>query len=121
MPDGHGNSLCQWIRRNRKELPVIFLTVRGDSNDIVSGFQNGADDFSKLQDEIYKTVTFLYQTRDAAVQEKNNFAENLFNIAHQIKTPITAISLSVQTMQKEYGKKQLFRLIHLEEALPNQP
>lgn len=45
MPDGRGDSLCQWIRRNRKELPVIFLTVRGDSGDIVSGFQNGADDY----------------------------------------------------------------------------
>ncbi len=45
MPDGHGDSLCYWIRSNWKELPVIFLTVRGDSNDIVSGFQNGADDY----------------------------------------------------------------------------
>lgn len=45
MPDGHGDSLCQWIRGNWKELPVIFLTVRGDSRDIVSGFQNGADDY----------------------------------------------------------------------------
>ena len=27
------------------ELPVIFLTVRGDSNDIVSGFRKGADDY----------------------------------------------------------------------------
>ena len=45
MPDGSGAMLCQWIRRNRKELPVIFLTVRDDSRDIVSGFQNGADDY----------------------------------------------------------------------------
>ncbi len=28
-----------------KELPIIFLTVRSDSHDIVSGFQNGADDY----------------------------------------------------------------------------
>ena len=42
MPDGHGDSLCQWIRRNWKELPVIFLTVRGDCADIVSGFGYGA-------------------------------------------------------------------------------
>lgn len=84
----------------------------------------GEDEFSKLEDEIYKTVTFLYQTKDAAVQAKNNFAENLSNIAHQIKTPITAISLSVQTMQKEYCEKkqeqiqkQLLRLTRLEEAL----
>lgn len=45
MPDGHGDALCRWIRSNWKELPVIFLTVRGDSRDIVSGFQNGADDY----------------------------------------------------------------------------
>lgn len=45
MPDGQGDSLCQWIRSNWKELPIIFLTVRGDSTDIVSGFRNGADDY----------------------------------------------------------------------------
>ncbi len=45
MPDGHGDGLCQWIRGRWTELPVIFLTVRGDSGDIVSGFQNGADDY----------------------------------------------------------------------------
>ena len=45
MPDGHGDMLVQWIRANWKELPIIFLTVRGDSHDIVSGFQNGADDY----------------------------------------------------------------------------
>ncbi len=45
MPDGNGNLLVQWIRSRWKELPVIFLTVRGDSCDIVSGFDNGADDY----------------------------------------------------------------------------
>lgn len=45
MPDGNGNMLCQWIRSVWKELPIIFLTVRGDSRDIVTGFQNGADDY----------------------------------------------------------------------------
>ncbi len=90
---------------------------------------SGEDIFSKLEDEIYKTVTFLYQTKDAAVQAKNDFAENLSNIAHQIKTPITAISLSLQTLSEisvkneyekdkmEQIKKQLNRLIHLEESL----
>ena len=45
MPDGNGNILCRWIREKQKGLPVIFLTVRGDSRDIVNGFQNGADDY----------------------------------------------------------------------------
>ena len=45
MPDGNGAVLCQWIRAKWKELPIIFLTVRGDCADIVSGFENGADDY----------------------------------------------------------------------------
>ena len=45
MPDGRGDGLCRWIRGRFKELPVIFLTVRGDSADIVSGFESGADDY----------------------------------------------------------------------------
>lgn len=90
----------------------------------------GEDAFSKLEDEIYKTVTFLYRTREAAVQAKEELARNLSNIAHQIKTPITAISLTVQTMGSEETKegkdkeerllqidRQLMRLTHLEEGL----
>ncbi len=45
MPDGQGNELCRWIRERWKALPMIYLTVRGDSHDIVAGFQNGADDY----------------------------------------------------------------------------
>ncbi len=45
MPDGRGDGLCRWIRNRWRELPVIFLTVRGDSHDIVAGFRNGADDY----------------------------------------------------------------------------
>lgn len=45
LPDGEGRALCRWIRGSWSDLPLIFLTVRGDSRDIVSGFRNGADDY----------------------------------------------------------------------------
>ncbi len=86
--------------------------------------QTGEDAFSKLQDEIYKTVTMLYETRERAIDTKNNFAENLANIAHQIKTPITALLLSTQMLGENLGEgqrkqidMQLSRLMRLEEAL----
>lgn len=87
-------------------------------------FDASEDEFSRLQDEIYKTVTMLYQTRDEALEAKKNFADNLSNIAHQLKTPITAISLSNQMMRERFQpayseqiKRQLNRLVYLEEAL----
>ena len=45
MPDGQGDNLCRWIRSRWADLPIIFLTVRSDTHNMISGFQNGADDY----------------------------------------------------------------------------
>ena len=66
-------------------------------------FTPSDDEFSKLQDEIYKTVTALFKTREEALAARNNFAENLSNIAHQLKTPITSVSLTAQMMKEHLG------------------
>ena len=71
MPDGRGDSLCRWIRGNWKELPVIFLTVRGDAADIVSGFQNGADDYVVKPFEL----EVLYSRILALLRRTGNVAE----------------------------------------------
>lgn len=87
-------------------------------------FQVGEDEYARLQDEIYKTVTVLYQSREEAQKARNNFAENLSNIAHQLKTPITSILLSLQMVKEtrfskymDQIRQQLARLTRLEEAL----
>lgn len=128
-----------FLYRNKKEAKRIRALERylEQVNTGKAGILavSGEDEFSRLEDEIYKTVTFLYRTKDAAVQAKNEFAKNLSNIAHQIKTPITAMSLSLQMMKQEDGsgtllqrkensgreisqmQKQLQRLVRLEESL----
>lgn len=45
MPDGSGREVCRWIRSHFKELPVIFITIRNDTADIISGLDLGADDY----------------------------------------------------------------------------
>ena len=119
--------LTAWLFRRRSQKRIVDLTEYLERVNIGAGgtlIQTQEDDFSRLQDEIYKTVTTLYQTREAAVSAKKNFAENLANIAHQLKTPITAAFLSLQLMKKEttneYAnqiEKQLDRLNRLEESL----
>ena len=113
--------------RKKEELRIQIMAealekINSGSPDLV--LEAGKDSFSKLQDEIYKTVTMMHQTRESALEEKQNFAENLSNIAHQLKTPVTAISLSAQMMETHPDKnypaqiqKQIKRLIHLEESL----
>lgn len=150
---------CTWAYRNRREAlrvqaltayleqactgaaPILSASVEASSREASSREASsreassgepatGEDDFSRLEDEIYKTVTSLYQAKEAALRARNGFAENLSNIAHQIRTPITAISLSLQILEYDRARKasgaqahleqiqkQLQRLTHLEEAL----
>ena len=116
-----------FIFRRKNQKRITDLTAYLERVNTGSGgtlIQTTEDDFSHLQDEIYKTVTALYQTKEAAVSAKMNFADNLANIAHQLKTPITAACLSLQLMKNrndnEYAgqiEEQLERLTRLEESL----
>lgn len=112
------NRECRQIQAITEYLEKVNMGEKG----LI--FAEGENDYSRLQDEIYKTVTSLYQTRDAALAARNNFADNLYNIAHQLKTPITGIALSAQMIEEKYDseyarqiQKQVARLTYLEEAL----
>lgn len=44
LPDGSGYEVCEFIKE-KKDLPVIFLTVCDESTQIVKGLDMGADDY----------------------------------------------------------------------------
>lgn len=109
--------LMVYRRNHREAMRIRALTeyleqVNSGKARILTAF--GEDEFSKLEDEIYKMVTFLSQTKDEAVQARNHFAQNLSNIAHQMKTPLTSISLTMQRMGQDLEKddqKQMQRQV----------
>lgn len=98
MPDGRGDGLCRWIRRNWKELPVIFLTVRGDCADIVAGFGNGADDYIVKPFELEvlhsRILALLRRTGNAAEQYLSCDEIRMDLNRHTVSCRLEEISLS---------------------------
>ncbi len=45
LPDGEGTDLCRELRQRWPRLPLLLLTVRSDTPDILAGFDCGADDY----------------------------------------------------------------------------
>ncbi len=45
LPDGNGFDLCQEVKAIKPELPVIFLTANDLEQDVLNGFDLGAEDY----------------------------------------------------------------------------
>lgn len=80
MPDGNGDELCRWLRRLwGNQLPILYLTVRGETADIVQGFQDGADDYVVKPFELevlYSRVLALLR-RSGQTKESQLFCDHL--------------------------------------------
>ena len=83
-------------RKNRIEGLTSYLESFNLGRDTL--LVRREDDFSRLEDELYKTVTELRQSRESALKERQSLADNLADISHQIKTPITSMSLMMQLL-----------------------
>lgn len=44
LPDGEGFELCRWMKA-QWEVPILFLTARDLEEDVLSGYDMGADDY----------------------------------------------------------------------------
>ena len=47
LPNVDGFELCQHIRSKFSSLPIIFLTARSETRDLVKGFESGGTDYLK--------------------------------------------------------------------------
>lgn len=45
LPGMSGLDVTRWVREAKKSLPILMVTARADSADIVRGLESGADDY----------------------------------------------------------------------------
>ena len=57
LPGIDGMEVARRLRDQGKTLPILMLTARADTNDVVSGFDAGADDYLKKPFEIPELIS----------------------------------------------------------------
>jgi signal transduction histidine kinase len=90
MPRMSGYQLCRRLREKYSliELPILILTARDQSGDIIAGFESGANDYlSKPFDkrELLARVNMLLNLKRSGVQEKMLRQAELNALQAQIK------------------------------------
>ena len=103
--------IMKWKQRKRIDeiMKLIKQLNRGDYS-----IPMKQDDFAILEDQIYKLFLMLVEEREQIKKLSDIQIENLENISHQIKTPITTMLLDLQLFEIEQGGLQEFHALKLQ-------
>ena len=89
MPRKDGFSLAQDIRSSNKEIPIIFLTAKTLKEDVLRGYQVGADDYlNKPFDSevlLYKIKAILGRNKQDEAEEPKELKIGVFNFNHRLR------------------------------------
>lgn len=89
--------------KNKKNLNDIisYLKELNRGNYNLNIDLNKEGELSILKNEIYTTTVMLRKQAEKELQDKINLKDSLTNISHQLKTPLTSISLLVDNLLDE--------------------
>lgn len=117
MPGMDGYEVCKILKENEKtkNIPIIFLTAKSETEDIVKGFELGGVDYvvkpfrqAELLQRIDTHLKLKFaqerieKQKDALI-ELNNQKDKFFSIiAHDLKNPYTGLIGYIQVLIEDF-------------------
>ena len=121
MPRMSGYEVCRRLRERYSlfDLPILMLTAKNQVQDIILGFQAGANDYIQKpfdkEELLARIQTHLDLKRAVAAGLAANKAKTAFlaNMSHEIRTPLNAViglthlllSTRLEERQRDYTEK----------------
>ena len=106
MPKKDGFTLAKEIRQENDTIPIIFLTAKSQTQDVVEGFTIGGNDYLKkpfsMEELIVRINNLLNRTKLQKASEILNIGNYIFNFPKQIL---------------QYNKEEAVQLTHREAHL----
>lgn len=75
LPDGNGFDVCEWVREQGSQVPIIFLTAMDEEVHVIRGLDSGGDDYItkpfKLGELCSRIRALLRRAGSANAENKN--------------------------------------------------
>jgi DNA-binding response OmpR family regulator len=87
MPEKDGFTLIQEIRQDNKSIPIIVLTSKSQTSDVVHGFKTGANDYLKkpfsIEELIVRIESLLGRQSQQSVDKVIKLGKYVFDFSKQ--------------------------------------
>jgi len=117
MPNMSGYEVCKVLTNDEvtKEIPIILLTALTNPEETAKGFEAGAFDFIKKP---FSRVELLARIKSALrfsetnklllnLEKINTFSATIKKTNHEVKQPLTLISLAATAIKREIENDEL--------------
>lgn len=127
MPDMDGHALLTALRAMETilNIPVIFLTAKGSTNDIRIGMLLGADDYLVKPvdlEELVKVITMRLEKHERQQQNLTAQTETVQRhlmavLPHELRTPLSGIIGAATLIQSDIANLSKAEIIELNECV----
>jgi len=86
MPKKDGFTLAKEIRKEDSTIPIIFLTAKSQTEDVVEGFNIGGNDYLKKpfsMEELIVRINALLKRNTTTISDEINLGKYTFNLKKQ--------------------------------------
>lgn len=105
LPYKNGFELCREIRNTNQKVPVIMLTALGTTEDKLSGFDSGADDYLVKPFEFRELLARIRSLlKRISIAENEGNSLKLFDLEVNLNTyEVTRSGQRIELTQKEFA------------------
>jgi two-component system response regulator RegX3 len=108
LPEVDGFTVCASIRADRREVPIVMLTAKGSEEDILRGFELGADDYVTKPFSVRQLLARV----QALLKRAGRLATETFRVGPFEVQPEHALAKSAQASVELSAKEvQILRLL----------
>ncbi len=111
LPNKDGFSIADEIREKDAQVPIIFLSAKSQTSDVVNGFKLGANDYIRKPFSIEELIVRIEnvlknKTEVPAEQEEVSLGQYTFNSKRQ------TLSFAAEQRKLSYRESELLRLLY---------
>lgn len=112
LPNKDGFSIADEIREKDQEVPIIFLSAKSQTSDVVNGFKLGANDYIRkpfsMEELIVRIDNVLKHTNlQSAEPEEVGFGQYTFNLKRQ------TLLHPAEQRKLSYRESELLKILYM--------
>lgn len=100
-----------YLKKRQKKLNELagYIGVLAQGNYALELTDNSEDELSNLKNELYKISVMLKEQARLSTERKEALADSVSDISHQLKTPLTSVSILLDNLTDSYDMKPEIR------------